>query len=406
MRRLILEERKIMPAPEDMVNRLVVNSTSGLVCPNLRHLKCYLAKSHPRLISHFLSPHLTHATLYLERPYANLVEDFSLGLGPTLQALPTSLLQELTIDFSLGGADHLRDEISTVVQRCGDSLRTLDIPVSLTEAAVNHILGLKNLRVWRRVHSPPPTSLSLPTTFPPLQQLTLSKEAYGWIPLLARRKRRTPDAQYIPLEYAGLQTTLTYLSFQSEPVAIDATFISSFSRFPNLAFLGVQSFCWAHSDCPFSLTIRDVVQLSAALPRLELLDLGLQCSANASHTTVFCLLALSVYCQYLRVVWIHFNTTNLVDDIQFLSEDPDLRGLRELPTRCPLEYFGAGCLPFPSVTDRDVTAIAKGFMDIFPLISGIGSANDPGWSTLDSRVHRLRVAAASSSVEQEHVSDR
>ena len=148
------------------------------------------------------------------------------------------------------------------------------------------------------------------------------------------------------------------------------------------------------------------MQLSVALPRLELLDLGLQCSANASHTTVSCLLALSVYCQYLRVMWIHFNAINLVDDIQFLSEDPDLRGLGDLPTRCPLAYFGAGCLPFPSVTDRDVTAIAKGFMDIFPLIPRIGSTSDPGWSTLDSRVHQLRAAPASSSVEQEHVSDR
>ena len=52
--------------------------------------------------------------------------------------------------------------------------------------------------------------------------------------------------------------------------------------------------------------------------------------------------ALSVSCKYLRIAWIHFN----VDDIRFLSEDPDLRDLWELPKRCPLKHFDAGRLRY------------------------------------------------------------
>ena len=87
---------------------------------------------------------------------------------------------------------------------------------------------------------------------------------------------------------------------------------------------------------------------------------------------------LVVHCKRLRGVWIHFNATNLVNDMRFLLEDPDLRGLRELPTRCPLKHFDARRLRFPNVIDRDITTIAEGFMNIFPSISATASISDMG----------------------------
>ena len=111
-------------------------------------------------------------------------------------------------------------------------------------------------------------------------------------------------------------------------------------------------------------------------------DLGLPRSQNSS-TTVSCLPALSVHCNYLRGVWIHFNPTNPAHDIRFLSEDPDVRGLRELPTRCSLKDFDAsGRLRFPHVTDRDITTIAEGFMNIFLYISAIASTSGTSWGNL------------------------
>ena len=148
-----------------------------------------------------------------------------------------------------------------------------------------------------------------------------------------------------------------------------------------------------------------MIQLSAALPRLEWLDLGLPCSETSS-TTVSCLLALSVHCKNLRNLRVHSNTANLTDDIRFLSEDPDLGGLQSLPARCPLESLVVGGLSFPNVTPCDITTTAKGFVDIFPSISRFKRLYNWDWDTLGFRVCQIRAMQAGSLIEKEHVSDR
>ena len=115
---------------------------------------------------------------------------------------------------------------------------------------------------------------------------------------------------------------------------------------------------------------------------------------------------LVVHCKRLRGVWIHFNATNLVNDMRFLLEDPDLRGLRELPTRCPLKHFDARRFRFLNETDRDITTTAEGSMNIFPSISAIASTSGIGWSMLESRVHKLWEMRTGSVVRLEGVSDR
>ena len=315
MRRLVSKGEDQVWTTEEAINRLLAASTGRFVCPNLSHLICHLSKVHPLLIPCFLSPYLTHFTLRPHQSY--LVGDYRLDLGPAFQVLPTLCLQELIIDFCPGPADRLEGEVSPTIQRCGDSLRTLDVSVSLSEAALNHILRLKNLRLLC-VCNPPPATLPFPATLPPLQALILgNEESHEWISWLKWRVGRTPGRQDSPLECTGLQATLTYLSFQEFVCNIGAAFISPFSHFPNLVHLEVPSGCWVLSDCSFFLTNRDVIQLSAALPRLEWLDLGLPCS-ESSCTTVSCLLALSAHCKNLRNLRIHFNTANLTDDIMFL----------------------------------------------------------------------------------------
>ena len=42
-----------------------------------------------------------------------------------------------------------------MIQRCRDLLRVLGVSTSLDEAAVNHVLRPKNLRLWGRVRNPP-----------------------------------------------------------------------------------------------------------------------------------------------------------------------------------------------------------------------------------------------------------
>ena len=321
------------------------------------------------------------------------VDDLLPDLRHTIQAIPMQFLQELIIDLGVGLTHHFEDEVSSIIQRSGNSLRVLNTPVFLGEAVVRHVLNLKNLRVWKGVCSPPPTRVSSSSiTVPPLRALVLREEAFGWIQWLTGRGRGFPDTRDGPPERARLQETLTHLGFQGS-VPLDRTFISSVFPFKNLVTLEVRSACWDTNDCSFYLTNQDVLQLADTLPQLEELDLGVQCLNDVCRTTVSCLLALSVRCKGLRNLWIHFNTKNLADDVRFLSQDPALRDLRSLPTRCPLESLCIGYLMFPpSASDDDITTIARGFIDIFPSFLETRQASFRGWDILTSRIKKLREA--------------
>ena len=195
MRRLTLgRDRDRMT--DDIVNRFVVDSTNVLVRLNVRYLDCSLAEARPRLIHYFLPLNLTHFSLYLEQFPANRTADSPPDLGSTLQTLPTSYLQELTINFDLKVVGRFRDGVSGMVQRYGDSLRTLDIPMSLTEAAVNHILRLKNLWVWPRVHKPTSNRLTVSHNFPASSGFYHQHKGSMWVDALActgrgKNSRRT-----------------------------------------------------------------------------------------------------------------------------------------------------------------------------------------------------------------------
>jgi len=257
-------------------------------------------------------------------------------------------------------------------------------------------MGLKNLRVWDYVHSLPPTTLPFPTTVPPLRSLTLiGKEMYGWIPWLTQERRGTFDIHGGPGGYFELGVTLTNLTFEGS-VPIDAMFISPFFLLPNLTLLRSVLNCRELVGCGSSLTNKDVLQLSAALPRLEVLSLGAPCFNNACPTTVSCFLALSVHCKGLRGLDVHFNTINLVNDIQTLSEDPDFRDLHSLQTRCSLSHIYVGDLPIPEGTsNEDITTIATGLVNIFPSLSCVFAFGRLDWKPLNLRIRELQATRSS-----------
>jgi len=389
MRRLFLREEDDRWMKDDVFDRLLAGSQVGLVCPALCLFTCYFTRANQRFIPHFLSPHLTHFAIRVRPSYRNIPRDLLPNPTHILQVLPTSCLQEISIDLDPNGLYRLEDEVASMIQRFGQALRVLRVPVPLGEAAVHHVVGFKNLRVWTNVCDPPPSTLPLSTNFPPLRTLTLRKDAYGWIPWLAQRERAISDVQGGPVGNVGLKATLTHLRFR-EWAPVDPAFISLLSLFQNLAILFVQSNCAGPVGCAFSLTNQDLAQLSAALPRLEVLELGRPCPTNTSLTTVPCLLALSVHCKSLSSLCIHLNTTDLIGDIQSLSEDPGLRDLGSLPTRCRLVTFKAGRLPFPHLTsDEDITTIAAGLVGIFPSLINV-SFFGSGWVPLLSRVRELQ----------------
>lgn len=198
MRRLLLEESDDRWMEVDVFDHLLAGTTSGVAFPALRSLTCHLTKTNQPFIPHFLSPHLTSLTIHVPRFLYNTPKELLPDPIPILRALPTSCLQKLSIDNE---TDRLEDEITSTIQRYGHSLRVLSVP--LGEAAIHHLVGLKNLQVWENVCSPPPSSLSISATFPPLRTLTLKKNAYGWIPWLAQRERGISNAHGGPVEHVG-----------------------------------------------------------------------------------------------------------------------------------------------------------------------------------------------------------
>ena len=389
MRRLTLREEDDRWMKADVFNPILAGSASGFVCPNLCSLTFYFTSANQQFIPHFLSPHLTHFTIRVRPSYRNILRSSLPDPIPILRALPTSFLQELSIDLGPNRMYHLEDEISSVVQRCGHSLRVLSVPAPLGEAAVRHVMGFKNLRVWNTVCTPPPSVSPLSTSFPPLRSLILRKDAQGWILWLAQRERGISSVHGRSADHAGLRETLTHLAFCGR-VLVDATFISPLSLFQNLTDLSVQSNCAGPVGCSFSLTNQDVIQLSAALPRLEVLDFGNPCSLSTCRTTISSFLALSVHCKDLHRLKIHLNTTNLTSDIQSLSVDPNLRDLGSLPTRCRLVSFDVGSLLWPQASNEDITTIAAGLIGIFPSLVEVRPYTDFGWALLHWRIRKLQ----------------
>jgi hypothetical protein len=80
--------------------------------------------------------------------------------------------------------------------------------------------------------------------------------------------------------------------------------------------------------------------------------------------TVACLLFFSVNCTRLRMLTVHFNTTNIVDDFNHTFEDPQFRELRSLP-RCPLMCFDAHSMPL-HLDEPDFETVVNGMLNIFP----------------------------------------
>ena len=151
---------------DGVVNHLMVDSTNGLVCLNARHFDCSLAEVPPRLIHYFL-PSPPHPLQPLSRaiprkPYSRLPPRPGVCTPNPTDFVPSRINHR----FRFEGCRPFQGRGILHVQRRGDSLRTSDILMSLTEMAVNHILRLGSLRVWPRMHKPTPNRLTVSHNFP------------------------------------------------------------------------------------------------------------------------------------------------------------------------------------------------------------------------------------------------
>jgi len=378
---------------ESTFRQLRLNSPDGGWFPVLHRLLWLITESNLRYIDLFLSPHLKEVTISPSPSWINsgVPHDIVPAIASTISAFPASTLQYLRVTYGVSWAD-LTDSLSSVALRCGPSLTEFASPIPLSSAAINHLIHLPHLHTWR-LEGPPPSysTLPLPQTFPPLTELALGRgTTRDWLSLFKRLEKRIPSTWGVtPL--SRIKESLKSLEFGDSPGFItNASFTSTVRIFRNLTFLAMQIDC--HDEnyngrCPFKLDDDNVTKFAMALPQLEFLLLGSPCSENTCATTVACLLPISVYCLELGELEIHFNTTNIVDDLKNIPEDPQLQKLSSLP-RCSLESLRVWRIPL-DVDEADLEAVVDGMINIFPTMDCLPAEDNSDWEGFSERMAEI-----------------
>ena len=369
MRQLYVEE---WPAQIDPSGFRLLSPAGGWF-PALQILAWRITVSNLPHVDLFFSLHLKEISIFTSTSLQGdkAPPDILSAIASAISTIPTSALQHLFVDYSYRGLPwaHFKDSFSSVAMRCGPSLTEFTSPISLSGAAVNHLIHLPNLRTWRVVGPPPRYSISsLPTVFPPLTKFTLGRGAtWQWFSLFEQLEHGISATQGItPL--SKTKESLEYLKVEGSDSlchTIDVSFIATIKIFRNLISLDVGVFCYQKSvgRCGFKLNDGDVAMLAMALSQLEFLLLGHACFENTCATTVACLLPISVHCVKLQKLEIHFNTTNVIDDLKNIPGG-QFQELLPLP-RCPLSCLEVCQIPL-TLDAAGFETVANWMRVIFP----------------------------------------
>ena len=132
-----------------------------------------------------------------------------------------------------------------------------------------------------------------------------------------------------------------------------------------------------------------------ALSQLEFLLLGNTCPENTCATIVACLLLISVYCLKLGRLEVHFNTTNIIEDLKNISEDPRFHGLRSLP-RCALTRLDVWSTPL-TLGAPGFETVVNWMVDILPSLE-FCQGFEHVWGGLNREIaeHRKKTPGTSS----------
>ena len=126
------------------------------------------------------------------------------------------------------------------------------------------------------------------------------------------------------------------------------------------------------------MTDDDMEGLTAELPRLKGLELGIPCPSNSCNTTVASLLPISVHCLDLTTIGAHFNTRTIVGDVQRLLNE----GVGREKAKRKLRGLTVGCSPL-EVSEDDAETVAMAFKVIFPFLEDFDSLGFNGWDEVN-----------------------
>ena len=130
-------------------------------------------------------------------------------------------------------------------------------------------------------------------------------------------------SMFVKLRTSSFQSLEVYLNIDTPDLksAVSSAILrcgSSLTTFYGLVHLILGSPCSSRGGCAFGLTDDDIAEVATALHNLVNAVFGSVCAANSCRTTLSSFLFLSTRCKNLEFLEVHFNTTNLRDNIQFV----------------------------------------------------------------------------------------
>ena len=376
---------------EDSFSKLRLNSPDNGWFPILQDLNWYITETNLPYADLFFSPHLKRISIHrlqvhFGEPAGPLNTLPVTAIASAISTLPTSALQSLRVFCSESWSPEaswtgFTDSLSSVVLRCGQSLTEFISKVPLSDTAVNHLTRLPLLRTCRIEGPPPGHSVPhSPLVLPPLVELELGRDtAREWVSLFERLGGCVDSLSKVKESLKSLDLPIP---------TIDASFVASIQPFHNLVNLRVDADCYGRGSqrgCTFKLNNDNVAELTMALSQLESLLLGRPCSSDACATTAACLLSISVHCAELRELEIHFNATNIVDDLENISDDPRFQELRSRP-RCQLLLLNVYRIQL-TLDEPGLETVMNGMLDIFPSLGwSEEAAEGSGWGELSNKL--------------------
>ena len=366
--------------------------------PNLQSLEWYSTADTFAYINLFQSPQLTSLYVRVIPNIPNVV--------PILASLRVETLEEVRF-LDSSGDRAVQDAISNLVLRTTATLRSIEVPSDLSDAAIHHVTRLPNLSDASlgsvnldRLTATPETS------FPPLRTVeTRVNSKGGWKCLLQDTTNLESIVLHSPtallpgevvdafgfLINKGFHQTMRRLSFAAlEPYDITPPVLTPLLAFGYLTNLSVSPPCHP-TRCSSQLTNDTLAQLAGALPQLVELVLGnVPCGSPAPGVTLSGLAPLSVHCVHLRTLQVHFSALDIHTDIPdcALLEPSDLTPLS--PNHCHLTQIVVGQLPI-STQEKSLLVIASFLHQTFPMLSNIVStANGSPWKGVQENINTFR----------------
>jgi len=186
-----------------------------------------------------------------------------------------------------------------------------------------------------------------------------------------------------------MRTTLTKLCCMGGTI-VDSAFISSSCIFCRLTHVFVDGSCSREGGCTFLLTNDDVTKPCRCTPRHKTPPTQSSLCRQSMPPTALSPFVLSTRCPKLKSLEIHFNTANIIHDLDRLYNEPQYQRMRSL-LRCPLRYLAVVDAP---ISLHNVHEVAIRVFAIFHGLQGFRGRRRRWIDTSRCRVVRVLVGGS------------